>query len=180
MERWLLAPDESVAHAKDGVITLHGGRYWSEALGERLAGRPKAERTVVVRYDPDHLDRPILVETRDGRLIARAEPIEPTPWLDTQSKREAARDEARWRNIAKEQLELEERKDRRALERLQREQAGEQDPAPAEPARKLVTAHFGVAAKERPVPEVGEEDRRAADQAVIEMAERMGLGEEAG
>ncbi len=176
MERWLLAPDESVAHAKDGVITLHGGRYWSEALGAALAGRTKAERTVVVRFDPDHLDRPILVETRDGRLIARAEPIRPTPFLDTQAARDAARDEARWRKIAKEQLDIGERKDRRALERLQREEpAGE-----PEPARKLVTAHFGVAARERPAAEVGEEDRRAADQAVIEMAERMGLGEEAG
>ena len=105
--------------AKTGAVKLHGGRYWSEELLAALAGRPKSERSVVVRYDPDHLDRPVIVEDRQGRVIARdVEPWGKVPFLDTREARGVARDEGRLRKLAKEQLKTQKRMDDRELDRL--------------------------------------------------------------
>lgn len=61
----------------------HEARYWSPAL------RDHAGEIVVVRFDPDNLNAPVLVETRDERLIDPAVPaIAKTPFHSTAHLRE--------------------------------------------------------------------------------------------
>lgn len=65
---WLLASEPRVIDHLGGVTLTTGWRYWSEQL---LAHR--GER-VVVRFDGDRLDQPVLVTDLEGRLIAQADP----------------------------------------------------------------------------------------------------------
>lgn len=64
----------------------HEARYWSPAL------RDHAGEIVVVRFDPDNLNAPVLVETRDERLIDPAvSAIGKTPFHSTAHLREHSR-----------------------------------------------------------------------------------------
>ena len=150
LERWLLAPKKVVASAKLGEVKLYEGRYWSEELCRALAGRSTPERTVVVRHDPDHLDQPVIVEDREGRLIARAKPWGKTPYLDSREARETARDQGKLRKLAREQLEVQNRMSDRDYARLLNDAAKDEGPEP-EPIeqRKVVSAAFGVRAAPR-------------------------------
>lgn len=58
-ERRTVTPDGSIRLGKEP----HVNRYWSAELGSY------AGQSVVVRYDPDTLSNPVLVETSDGVLI---------------------------------------------------------------------------------------------------------------
>lgn len=118
LSRWLLAAEAVVADRESGAVRLFGNRYWSEALAERLGGRTQAQRRVVVRFDPDWLDRPVAVETPDGRLIGRAEPQGTVAVLDTAAAREQAREVNRLRKHAREQLAIHKRMDSRHLDLL--------------------------------------------------------------
>ena len=129
LSRWLLAAEAVVADRESGAVRLFGNRYWSEALAERLGGRTQAQRRVVVRFDPDRLDRAVSVETPDGRLVGRAEPQGMVAVLDTAAARERARDVARLRKHAREQLDIHKRMDSRHLDLLLNEAgAGEDEP----------------------------------------------------
>ena len=150
LERWLLAAQNMTASKKTGEVTVHGGRYWNEELLRRLAGRSEAERTVVVRYDPDHLDRPVVVEDREGRLIAHAEPLGKTPFLSTRAARETARDRGRLRKLARRQGEIQNRMDGRELDGMLDEVATEEPDSEPIERRKVVSAAFGLRVAARP------------------------------
>ena len=83
---------------------MFGARYWSEGLAGALAMRPKGQRQVIVRFDPERLDRPVLVERPDGRPIALAEPQGRVPFLAAEAARTHERAKARSRRAAREEL----------------------------------------------------------------------------
>jgi hypothetical protein len=62
---WLLAA-EGVTVRETGHVAIAGNLYWGEAVAA-LAGR-----RVVVRFDPDRLDRPVHVYTPDGAYLGEA------------------------------------------------------------------------------------------------------------
>ena len=143
LTRWLLGAMGITAHKNSGAVELFGSRYWSERLAERLAGRSADARKVVVRFDPDRLDRPVTVETLEGSLIGKAKPDGAVRFIDTRAARETARDQARLRRHAREQLKIQGRMDDRELDRLLDESDAETREAEAPPARlKLVAGAF--------------------------------------
>ena len=154
LTRWLLGAEDVTADKRSGCVVLFGTRYWSERLAETLAGRSAAQRKVVVRFDPDHLDRPVTVEDLGGKLISRAEPQGAVKFYDTQAARDHARDQARLRRHAREQLKIQGRMHNRELDRLLDESDAETREAEAPPARsKLVAGAFDrEPARKQPVP----------------------------
>ena len=98
----------------------------------------------MVRFDPDHLDRPVTVEDLGGKLISRAEPQGAVKFYDTQAARDHARDQARLRRHAREQLKIQGRMDDREYDRLLDESDAETREAEEPPARsKVVAGAFG-------------------------------------
>ena len=106
LARWLLGAEALAAGKEDGAVRLLGTRYWAPELAQALAGRSAAERRVVVRFDPDHLDRPVLVETLDGRRIGWAEAQGAVAVLDQAAAKATAKANARLRKLAKEEAAL--------------------------------------------------------------------------
>ena len=162
LTRWLLGAEKIRAHKDSGAVTLFETRYWSERLTEKLAGKSAAERDVVVRFDPDHLDRPVTVETLDGKLIAQAEPQGAVKFRDSQAARETARDQKRLKRHAREQLEIHKGMSDREYERMLDEVDEETRDAKQPPARsKVVAGAFGrepARAKPAPVAATGTDD----------------------
>ena len=154
LSRWLLGAKGIRAHKTNGAVELFGTRYWSERLSETLAGRSAEKREVVVRFDPDHLDRPVTVETLDGRLIGKAEPQGAVKFIDTQAARDHARDQARLKRHAREQLEIHRRMGAREYDRLLDAADAETKDAEEVPARsKVVAGVFGrEPARAKPAP----------------------------
>lgn len=104
LARWMLAMKSVTAHAENGSVTVFGARYWSEELAAALAFRPKKERQVVVRFDPERLDRDARVERPDGRLIGWAPAQERVPYISAEAAKRTARARARTRKAAREEL----------------------------------------------------------------------------
>ena len=148
LDRWLLAAVKVRAHADTGAVILLETRYWSEKLCEALAGRPAAQRDVVVRFDPERLDLPVAVEELDGTLISRAAPDGVVKYRDTQQARETARDVSRLKRSRREQLKIEGRMDERNFRRLIDEADAEEREAEAPPEQSNVQA--GAFGKEQP------------------------------
>lgn len=84
----LLAGEQVLVRPLDGSIHLFGNRYFDEALWEHRGER------VTVRFDPDHLHEPLLVQSTAGTTICMAAEIEATGFDDT----EGARTHAQARN----------------------------------------------------------------------------------
>ena len=91
---------------------------------------------MVVRFDPDHLDRPVTVETLEGRQIAQAEAQDAVPVMSTREARETARDKAQLKKNAREALEIHQRMGSPTLDKLLDEAAAET--AEAQPATMSV------------------------------------------
>lgn len=104
LARWLFDARVVTARASDGAVAVHGTRYWSEDLATALAGKPKDGRQVVVRYDPERLDRAVLVEDAAGRLLARAEPLGAVEFFDRDAAERNAKAKARLRKAARAEL----------------------------------------------------------------------------
>lgn len=85
---WLLAGERIRAKKGSGEIHIFGNRYWNMALNAH------AGNNVTVRFDPDHLTRPIRVYDANDNLICVADCIADTGFFDTG----AARDHAAKRN----------------------------------------------------------------------------------
>lgn len=145
LDRWLLGAVGITAHKSTGAVELFKTRYWSERLAEKLAGRSAEARKVVVRFDPDHLDRPVTVETLDGKLIARAEAQDAVRFLDTQAARATARDQGRLKKNAREQLDIHKSMAARDMAALLDAAGAETQEAETPPARsKVVGGAFGL------------------------------------
>ena len=104
LARWLFDARVVTARASDGAVAVHGTRYWSEDLATALAGKAKDGRQVVVRYDPERLDRAVLVEDAAGRLLARAEPLGAVEFFDRDAAERNAKAKARLRKAARAEL----------------------------------------------------------------------------
>ena len=154
LTRWLLGAEKIRAHKDSGAVTLFETRYYSERLTEKLAGKSAAERDVVVRFDPDHLERPVTVETLDGKLIAKAEPQGAVAFRDTQAARERARDKKRLRKHARKQLQIHKSMSDSEYEQLLDQVDEETRDAEEPPAQsKVVAGAFGrEPTRAKPVP----------------------------
>ena len=170
LSRWLLAAAAVVADRASGAVRLFGNRYWSEPLAERLSGKTQAQRRVVVRFDPDHLDRPVVVETPQGRVLGRAELQSAEPVLDTGAARQRAREVNRLKKNAREQLAIHRRMEAAHLDTLLAEAgAGESEPA-AESG--VVRPVFGA----EPPGESDEALRRRFDDRMLALGGRRRAG----
>lgn len=133
LARWLLEPVPATARKTDGAVRVHGAVYAAPELRE-LAGRSKAERSVIVRCDPQRLDRPAIVERPDGSLIARAEAQGRVPFLSAEGSRQRGKDLARLRRNTREQLAIHRSMSAADLGRLLDEAAAADGGVPPEPA----------------------------------------------
>jgi len=97
---WLLAAERVSAQRGSGEIHLFGNRYWAPAMNGH------AGRKVTVRFDPDHLHRPIGVYAADDRLICEAECIADSGFFDAEAAQEHGRNRAAWERAQREQLRL--------------------------------------------------------------------------
>ena len=176
LDRWLLGAVGITAHRETGAVHLFGNRYWSERLAETLAGRSAEARKVVVRFDPDHLDRPVTVETLDGKLIARAEAQDTVRFMDTQAARATARDQGRLRKNAREQIDIHKRMASRELDALLDMADAETREAEQRPAAaKVVGGAFGLPPARSAAAPADEDQRMVSggDEVILEVAERV-------
>lgn len=96
---WLLASEGIRARKGNGEIHLHGNRYWAAAL------TGYAGKSVIIRFDPDHLTRDLKVYDLDNQLICDAPCISDTGFHDA----EAARKHEQARNAYQKALTAERR-----------------------------------------------------------------------
>lgn len=145
LARWLLAAAAVTADQNSGAVRLHGNRYWNETLAEQLSGRSAAERKVVVRYDPDHLDMPVAIEALDGRYLCMAELQGHVAHDSSTAARETARAQSQLKKLAKKDREIHLRMNERELDRLYKTGADAQTDNAAKPIgeRKTVRGVFG-------------------------------------
>jgi hypothetical protein len=97
----LLAADQVRADRQSGAITLFENRYWCDALS-RVAGR-----LVTVRFDPDDLAADLHVYAAGGAYLTAAPVINATGFLDRDSAKLRARQEADHRKAVRRATELE-------------------------------------------------------------------------
>ena len=91
---WLMAAERIRAQRGSGEIHLFGNRYWSVELNSH------AGQMVTVRFDPDHLTKPMHVYDLDDRLICVADCIADTGFFDTAAARNhAAKRNALMKNL---------------------------------------------------------------------------------
>jgi transposase InsO family protein len=78
---WLLASEAITTRGNSGEIHFQGNRYWTPAL-TRVAGQK-----VIIRFDPDHLSRPVKVYDLKNRLLCEAPCIEAVGFDDMDAAR---------------------------------------------------------------------------------------------
>jgi hypothetical protein len=81
----MLAAEKVTCHKIDGHIELYKNKYWSETTAQ-LAGQQ-----VVVRFDPEELQKEIYVYSLEGRGIGEAQCRAPVGFLDTAAGQEHGR-----------------------------------------------------------------------------------------
>ncbi len=151
LDQWLLAAEKKRADKKDGSVVLFETRYWDENLSQKLAGRAAAARDVTVRFDPERLDMPVVVEALDGKLIARAEPLGTSKFMDRKAARDHARDVKRHKKNARENAAIRDRMATREVQALREKAAAEEREAEPVRARDKVTAGvFGKGPARKP------------------------------
>lgn len=82
---WLLASEAYRARRPNGEIHLHGNRFWAPEL-VAYAGQK-----IVIRFDPDHLQRDLRVYDLANRLICEARCIEDSGFYDADAARAHAK-----------------------------------------------------------------------------------------
>lgn len=165
LARWLLAAEAVTADLRSGAVTLLKTAYWAPELAAELAGRPKTQRQVTVRFDPENLTLPVTVERPDGSLIARAAPRGAVAFDSKAAAEERAREKRRLDRAAREALQIQKRMDGADLDRLLAD-APLPQPAPLPPAN-VVAGAFGCE-PERPAAEESEDLAAAAERRVLE------------
>lgn len=98
---WLLAAEGVTCRRPTGEIHLMGNRYWDPELA-RLVGRK-----VIVRFDPDHLHRPVHVSLLDGSAVCEAECIDDTGFADQAAAKDHAAERRRFTRAVREMSEAE-------------------------------------------------------------------------
>lgn len=93
---FLLAAESVSVSRVDGSVNLYGNRYHCDAL-YRFGGKK-----VIIRFDPDHLYKPVYAYRNDGVLIGEAQCVAPVGFFDKQAAREYAWQKARYAKKTKE------------------------------------------------------------------------------
>lgn len=129
---WLLATEGFKARKGNGEIHLHGNRYWDPALTAH------AGKNVIIRFDPDHLHKPIKVYDLNNALICDARCLDDTGFYTAEDGRQHNRARGAWQRALSQE--------RAAHAKLTAQQlaeiyaTGEKNPAPKpEPKRPAVT-----------------------------------------
>ena len=172
LERWLLVPKAVTAGSSDGSVAVGQTRWWHPDLAREFAGKPAERRKAIVRWDPSDLSSPARVEMPDGRLVARAEAQAAQPVLGKEAAEERAKEAARLKKGAREQLETHRTLSARELVAMVDAAAGtEAQPKPPAMA-KVMTGAFGLERPESPA----EEDELAAEgnARILEWVEATG------
>ena len=92
---WLLAVEGVTCRKPDGSVWLFENRYWHEKLAGMIG------RKVVLRFDPDHLHRPIHVYRLDGSFICTADCIEDVGFADKNAAETQGAAVKRWKRATK-------------------------------------------------------------------------------
>ena len=171
LARWLLAADGVVARASDGAVTLHKTRYWCPELASELAGKAKAARHVVVRYDPEDLARPVQVEHPDGRVIGRAGAQGAVAYLDREAAKAHERAKAAARKATKAELAAHRAVKAAAVGAMLGEVAGEAPADGEEAPLSLVDELLASVAPEE--PDETDAMRRQLDAGILDWADRQ-------
>lgn len=82
---WLLATEGFKARKGNGEIHLHGNRYWDPAL------TAYAGKKIIIRFDPDHLHKPIKVYDLNNALICDARCLDDTGFYTAEDGRQHQR-----------------------------------------------------------------------------------------
>ncbi|MFK0277413.1 transposase domain-containing protein [Ensifer sp. NPDC090286] len=88
---WLLASEAIRTHKGSGEVHFMGNRYWSRELNQYMG------KQVTIRFDPDHLTKPIKVYDLANRFICDADCIADTGFDNQDAAREHARNRADYR-----------------------------------------------------------------------------------
>ncbi len=88
---WLLASEAIRTHKGSGEVHFMGNRYWSRELNQYMG------KQVTIRFDPDHLTKPIKVYDLANRFICDAECIADTGFDNQDAARTHARNRADYR-----------------------------------------------------------------------------------
>lgn len=95
----LLPRREMKVDRRYAMLTLHETRYTAEFLFE-LRGKP-----VIVRYDPEHLDRPLCVEAEGGQqVLGEARPVGRVSFDSEDAAKATAAERARLKKEARARL----------------------------------------------------------------------------
>ncbi|MEP2439475.1 MAG: transposase domain-containing protein [Roseibium sp.] len=87
---WLLASEAFKARKGNGEIHLYGNRFWHPALTAHAGKR------VIIRFDPDHLTRPLKVYDLTNALICEADCVADTGFHDVDAARVHERSRSAW------------------------------------------------------------------------------------
>lgn len=87
---WLLASEAFKARKGNGEIHLYGNRFWHPAL------TAYAGKKVIIRFDPDHLTRPLKIYDLDNALICEADCVADTGFHDVDAARSHERSRSAW------------------------------------------------------------------------------------
>ncbi len=93
--RLFLLAAEGVQVRKDGYIILYENLYWHQTLADYRGQK------VTVRFDADHLQKPLAVYTFDGRFICDADYHPSMGYLDREGARNAKRLQKNYRDQLK-------------------------------------------------------------------------------
>ncbi|SOC41623.1 Mu DNA-binding protein [Rhizobium subbaraonis] len=138
---WLLASEAFKARKGNGEIHLHGNRFWHPAL------TAYAGKKVIIRFDPDHLKKPLKVYDLNNALICDAQCIEDTGYHDAAAARQHESQRNAYRKALAQQKAAHAKMTAQQLADLYSE--GEKKPAP-KPERKrpavtrLLTGNLAV------------------------------------
>ncbi|WP_306148933.1 MULTISPECIES: transposase domain-containing protein [unclassified Roseibium] len=87
---WLLASEAFKARKGNGEIHLYGNRFWHPAL------TAYAGKKVIIRFDPDHLTKPLKIYDLDNSLICEADCVADTGFHDVEAARAHERSRNAW------------------------------------------------------------------------------------
>ncbi|RVK13464.1 transposase domain-containing protein [Sinorhizobium meliloti] len=88
---WLLASEAIKTQKGSGEIQFMGNRYWTRELNQYMG------KQITIRFDPDHLTKPIKVYDLNNRFICDAECIADTGFDNQDAARVHARNRAEYR-----------------------------------------------------------------------------------
>ncbi|MBA1443779.1 MAG: Mu transposase C-terminal domain-containing protein [Chromatiales bacterium] len=116
--------DKGEVHLKAGNGPMGKPRYWTEELVE-FAGHQ-----VVAYYDPEHLEKPVSIQTLDGRFICQADRQDDVAFNDTSASREWGKNSKRRSKAMKKVAAAETRMSELEMQRLYPEVEDVEIPAP--------------------------------------------------